>query len=90
MPKEKAWILTDEYTGQSTKDKYKAIAEKMGDSADSLILSTLDDIVWVLNLRGSDIAFNPVFFCYLLFHKGGGNHRCDLFVDQSKVSDPSV
>ena len=62
----------------------------MGSSADMLILSTLDDIVWVLNLRGNDISFNPVILSYLIFHKDGGNHRCDFFVDQTKVSDPSI
>ena len=29
-----------------------------------MILSALDDVAWMLNLRGTDIAFNPVFFSY--------------------------
>ena len=54
----------------------------MGDSADKMIISTLDDIVWLLNLRGTDIGFNPVIFSYLIFYKDAGNaHRCDFFVD---------
>ena len=31
-----------------------------------LLLSSLDDIAYLLNLRGSDIIYNPVFFSYLL------------------------
>jgi len=50
--------------------------------ADMMLLSTLDDIAWLLNLRGSDINFNPIFFSYLLLHKGNDNKcRVDLFID---------
>ena len=35
----------------------------------SLLITTLDDIAWLLNLRGNDIQFNPLFFSYLLFYK---------------------
>ena len=34
-----------------------------------LLISRLDDIAWLLNLRGSDIPYNPVFFSYALFCK---------------------
>ena len=34
--------------------------------ADYHFISTLDDIAWVLNLRGSDVEFNPVFLSHLL------------------------
>jgi Creatinase/Prolidase N-terminal domain len=32
----------------------------------ALVLSALDEIAWFLNLRGSDINFNPVFFAYVI------------------------
>jgi len=48
-----------------------------------LLLTTLDDICWLLNLRGSDIDFNPVFFAYLLFYPK--TKSATLYVDQAKV-----
>jgi Xaa-Pro aminopeptidase len=52
------------------------------------LITTLDDIAWVLNLRGDDIQFNPLFFSYLIFHKKTDSepNRCDLFIDQSKIT----
>ena len=32
----------------------------------AFIISALDEVAWLLNLRGSDINFNPVFFAYLI------------------------
>ena len=42
--------------------------EKLTDSVDVLLVTTLDDIAWFLNLRGNDIPFNPVFFSYLIYY----------------------
>ena len=46
--------------------------EKLGKSVDALLVTTLDDIASVLNLRGNDIKFNPVFFAYLIFFTSNG------------------
>jgi Creatinase/Prolidase N-terminal domain len=49
-----------------------------------LLVSTLDDIDWLLNLRGNDIAYNPVFISYMLFHpdlSGSNAHKASLFID---------
>ena len=53
------------FTGKSWEDKVQDIRAVMKDrKADVLVLSALDDSAWFLNLRGSDITYNPVFFCY--------------------------
>ncbi|WP_199264839.1 aminopeptidase P family protein [Alcaligenes faecalis] len=46
------------------------------------LLSALDDIAWTLNLRGSDVSYNPVFLSYLLI----GPDQAFLFVDGNKLS----
>lgn len=46
------------------------------------LLSALDDIAWTLNLRGSDVSYNPVFLSYLLI----GPDQAFLFVDGNKPS----
>jgi Xaa-Pro aminopeptidase len=35
---------------------------------DWLLITALDEVAWTLNLRGTDITFNPVFFSYLAFN----------------------
>ena len=63
----------------------------MGTDANMYILSALDDIAWLLNLRGNDIEYNPVFFAYAIFHKDQNNHgKVDLFIDETKISDDEI
>jgi Xaa-Pro aminopeptidase len=47
------------------------------------LISTLDDIAWLTNLRGGDVSYNPVFCAHLLLD----GERGQLFVGQGKVSD---
>jgi Xaa-Pro aminopeptidase len=44
-------------------------------------ISTVDDIAWLSNLRGSDVEYNPVFLAHLLLDAGGGR----LFVGDAKI-----
>ena len=52
----------------------------------ALLLTDLADIAWTLNLRGSDIAYNPVFLAYLFLHHGGGI----LCIDADKLTPPAL
>ncbi|MDQ0008824.1 Xaa-Pro aminopeptidase [Luteibacter jiangsuensis] len=45
------------------------------------LLSSLDDIAWLMNLRGADVEYNPVFLAHLLIEDA----RATLFVDAAKV-----
>src|SRR6185437_6341571 len=45
------------------------------------LVSALDEIAWTLNLRGSDVEYNPVFLAHLLIDAGGAT----LFVEASKL-----
>ena len=51
-------------------------------------MTTLDDICWITNLRGTDIDYNPVFFAYALFFpkRSADEPRLQLFVESSKIS----
>lgn len=65
-------------------DKLALVRERMRqENADVLFLSTLDDIAWLTNLRGRDIACNPVFFAHCLI----GRTDATLFVNPKKVSE---
>ena len=68
-PRPSNLIMTQpiKWTGWSWEDKLTELRKKMKSKDCSLIvLSALDDVAWLLNLRGSDITFNPVFFSYVI------------------------
>lgn len=92
IPSEKVFIHEVKYSGESVQQKYDKVAAKLDKKVDVLLVSTLDDIDWLVNLRGNDIAFNPVFISYLLFFPAhqGTEHSARLFIDPSKVSDEAV
>ncbi|MCT4303907.1 aminopeptidase P family protein [Elizabethkingia anophelis] len=71
-----------ERAGQSVQDKLAAIRQKMEDQhADVHIISSLDDVAWTLNLRGSDVQSNPVFLGYIVLSK----NDAILFTDLEKL-----
>lgn len=66
----------------------------MDEGCDTMLVTALDDIAWMLNLRGNDIQYNPLFFSNVLFHREGPKdnetYRADLFIDQGKVQEEGV
>ncbi len=63
-------ILDDELTGESCGGKLLRVREKMEEcKADYLLLSKLEDQMWLLNIRGGDIACNPVAYAFTLVSK---------------------
>ena len=68
LSKKPAWLLADEECGASANEKIAGIrAEMKKKGAESLLLTSLDDIAWLLNMRGNDIRYNPTVlsFCYI-------------------------
>lgn len=87
-PNNPIFKLSDESTGKSYQDKFKEIREKMKEkSCEYLVLTALDEIAWILNMRGSDISFNPVFLSYFVL----SHEKAYLFCDQKlDVNDIEV
>ncbi len=80
----KMWILTEEYSGESTTSKLARIREKMAEAeADFHVVSCLYDIAWILNLRADDIEHCPVFLSYLLVSM----QEATLFVQDAALTD---
>ena len=53
------------YTGRRVQEKLEMVRESMKkEGADVHVISSLDDIAWLYNLRGKDIPYNPVFYAY--------------------------
>lgn len=64
---ESAWILKDTYAGKSSSEKIKELRNTMRkEKATAHVLTTLDDIAWLLNIRGNDIECTPVVLAYAL------------------------
>ena len=82
LPSNEIFIHEKEFIGESTSNKIAKIRESLKD-AHYLLISSLDDIAWVTNLRGSDVEYNPVFLSYLLISRD----EVVLFVDLLKLND---
>ncbi|CAI8054675.1 Xaa-Pro aminopeptidase 1 [Geodia barretti] len=60
-------VLPLQYSGHSWQEKVSDVRKKMeARSATSLVVTAMDEIAWLLNLRGSDIDYNPLFFSYAI------------------------
>ncbi|EDO37649.1 predicted protein, partial [Nematostella vectensis] len=75
--------LSVKYTGKTWQSKVTDMRVKMREAnASALILYKLDEIAWLLNLRGSDVPFNPVFISYVIATASD----VTLFIDKQKVT----
>ena len=91
----KVMILPIEFTGESVLDKYKDLDKNIQKYIEPnknyrLLISKLDDIAWLLNLRGNDIPYNPLFFSYALFYKTSEGFSLHLFVKKEKFDSPEL
>ena len=69
-PAQPIYALPDALTGRSVAEKLTEVRTQMEqEGADVLVLSKLDEIAWLTNLRGSDVAYNPVFEAYLIIER---------------------
>lgn len=79
--------LSTAYCGVHASEKIKSIRSFIGtNNSKWLLITTLDDIAWTLNLRGTDIPYNPLFFSYLLI----GLEEIILYMDSKKLTADSA
>ena len=64
------WELGIEYAGEARADKLARVRAAMADEgADAFVVTALDELAWLLDLRGNDVACTPVFLGFLLLTK---------------------
>ncbi|MGH6750321.1 MAG: aminopeptidase P family N-terminal domain-containing protein, partial [Methyloceanibacter sp.] len=74
-----------EYSGKSAKEKIGDVQDGLKqDKVDAVLLTMLDSIAWLFNIRGGDIRHTPVALAYALVPANG---RPTLFIDAAKVGD---
>lgn len=84
LPKEAIFEHDIKYAGESRHEKLERVREKMKElEANQYFISTLDDIAWLYNIRGKDVACNPVAIAYGIVTE----EKALLFIDQQKLSE---
>ena len=82
LPAAPIFDLPIELSGRSTEDKLTDITLRLHQAgADCTVLSALDEVAWTCNIRGTDVAYNPVGVAYLFV----SNEENVLFIDPKKV-----
>ena len=87
IPQDKLYPYSEDYAGESVASKLarirKMASEKLTVKGEkwALLVSALDEIAWLFNIRGNDVEFNPVVISYAVLEAD----RCTLFVDEAKL-----
>ncbi|MDC5594355.1 aminopeptidase P family protein [Acinetobacter baumannii] len=83
LPLEQIHLMPEGLNTLSRKEKIQAIRETLKTKAiEGHFISSLDDIAWVLNARGQDVEYNPVFLSHLYI----STQQAVLFIDSNKVN----
>jgi Xaa-Pro aminopeptidase len=79
-----ALVHANAYAGQASEAKRAAVAEWLGEQKlDAAVISALDSIAWLLNVRGADVERTPVALSFVIAHADG---TAELFIAEEKVT----
>ena len=84
LPDQPLFLHPEEYSGASAKARIEAVRTKLrAQGANATIITMIDELAWVFNVRGNDVSFNPVAvgFGYI------GEKEAVIFVDPAKVPE---
>ena len=83
LPSDEIFLHDSKFAGKTASEKIKEVREKMEKlKAENYIISSLDDIAWLFNIRGTDVKFTPVAISYALISKT----KAKLYIDINKVN----
>ncbi|MEI6949041.1 aminopeptidase P family protein [Paraflavisolibacter sp. H34] len=86
LPSAPAFLLPEEACGKTIAEKLQQLRSALDRSGCSHhLVSTLDDVAWLCNLRGQDVAYNPVVTSFVLLDR----QEAALFIDKEKI-DPAT
>lgn len=78
-----AFLLDIQYSGESFSSKLKRVREEMIKSGANIhIIASLDDICWLTNIRGEDVAYSPLVLAYAVVTLD----TFYLFIDENKLT----
>ena len=83
LPTSSAFLIADEFVGQSITDKLSAVRRAMKQQhAQYHLISSLDDLAWLFNIRGTDVKYNPVVLSFALISAQHAN----LYIQHDKLT----
>ena len=84
LPKSKIFLHEEVYSGKYASEKLQEVRKHIKEKdAKNYIISSLDDIAWLCNIRGNDVKFNPVALSYVLINENYAN----LYINNDKIDD---
>nr|WP_206198380.1 aminopeptidase P family protein [Paraclostridium bifermentans] len=87
LSNEKAFLLKVNYAGETFSSKLERLREVMKEkNVTSHIITTLDDIAWLFNIRGRDVKYTPVVLSYAIITLG----EVYLFIDENKLNEEII
>ena len=82
LPDERAFAHPPEYSGESRTDKITRVRNRMAEmNVEYHLLTSCDDIMWLLNIRGADIAYSPLLLSFAIVSA----EQVLLFADEEKI-----
>ena len=89
IPQDVLYPYSADFAGETVESKLARVREvlnaKCKNGEWALISSALDEIAWLLNIRGNDVEYNPVVISFVVLEQ----NKCTLFVDANKVDSPA-
>lgn len=83
LPAEKAFLIEEQHIGQSVAAKLSEVrTELQKKGAAYHLISSLDDMAWLFNIRGKDVSYNPVVLSFALI----GQDKATIFINPDKLS----
>lgn len=83
LPSNPFFVFDTKYAGKSTKEKISVLRAEMKKlHADTFVMSALDDIAWLFNIRGNDVNYNPLVIAYALIE----NDKATLCIAPEKIT----
>lgn len=87
FPAGRVWVLEESIAGRSVEEKLADTRRKlMEEGAEGLLLTKLDDVMWLYNIRGCDVECNPVAMSYALITK----EEAVLFIQGKALEQESL
>ena len=87
IPAGKIFIFPEKFSGMSARAKIDEVLKEMQKAGvEATVLTTLDAIAWLFNIRGNDVAFNPVAVCYAFVSP----KETVLFINPEKLTVEAV
>ena len=84
IPTSLLYEYEEKYTGESVESKLTRVRKVLQEKrCEALVVSALDEIAWLLNIRGKDVDYTPCLISYVVVEMD----KCSIFVAPSKLDD---